>query len=230
MTERKCDRIMEGLIIDESGELTLDESFRGHLDQCSDCQELYQRVLAAKEEKAPDYVPAVMQRIRENCTYIVDGLIVDLEGELALDERYTGHLDECVLCRELYGRVEAAKKEKVPNYVPAVMKHIREMESGPSSVRWWESLKGRLAFSFATRRWTWASGLAAAAITVVLVLRFITLPSSDGNSVDGFTNIVNVAGPDALAGIGNADKDMSLKLDKLTSMRIQLLQMDSPGT
>ncbi|MFC1716392.1 hypothetical protein ACFL6S_22155 [Candidatus Poribacteria bacterium] len=230
MTEEKCDRIVEGLVVDESGELTLDESFRGHLDECSHCRELYNRVLAAKEEETPEYVPAVMQRIRENCTYIVDGLTVSSEGELVLNESYRAHLDECASCRELYDRVEAAKKEKVPNYVSAVMKRIRKMESEPSPVGWWGSLKDGLTFSFAARRWTWASGLAAAAIAVVLVLKFVPLPSSDGNSVDGFTNIVNVAGPNALANIGNADKDMNLKLDKVISKQTRLLYTDSQGT
>ena len=115
MTEEKCDRIMDGLIIDENGELALDQGSQGHLDQCSDCKELYNSLLAAKGEEVPDYVPAVMQRIRENCTYIVDGLIVNSAGELVLDESYKAHLSKCPACQDLYERMESAKKEKTPN-------------------------------------------------------------------------------------------------------------------
>lgn len=229
MTEEKCDRIMEGLIVDENGELALDESFQEHLDECSDCKELYDSVLAAKEEEVPDYVPAVMQKIRENCTYIVDGFIVDSEGELVLDESYKTHLSECSTCQELYGRVESAKKEKAPNYVPAVMKRIRKMESEPSSMGWWEGLKDGLAISFSVRRRAWASAglVAIAAVVVALALRFIPFPSPE---VDRIANMVSVSDTSVLTGIGGANKEMSLKLDELTSKRIQLLRMDSQGT
>ena len=65
MADEKCNRILEGLIVNDEGELVLDESFRGHLDDCSDCRETYERIMAAKNEDVPDYVPGAMQRIRQ---------------------------------------------------------------------------------------------------------------------------------------------------------------------
>lgn len=65
MNDKECSMIVDGLVVDDRGELVLSESYRKHLDECSQCLDIYRRINAAKTAEVPDYIPSVMQRIRD---------------------------------------------------------------------------------------------------------------------------------------------------------------------
>ncbi|MBD3183415.1 hypothetical protein GF312_14045 [Candidatus Poribacteria bacterium] len=65
MTGKDCNIILDGLIVNEDGELILDENFREHLNQCQNCRKVYENIQKAKSEEVPDFVSPVMQRIRD---------------------------------------------------------------------------------------------------------------------------------------------------------------------
>ena len=224
MASKECDRILDGLVVDDQGELVLDESFRHHLEECPRCREVYDSIQRAKAEEVPNYVPAVMQRISEECSEILEGLVVDAKGELVLDEGFRKHLDGCSRCREIYDRIEASKAEEVPDYVPAVMRRISKMEASPSSARWLERLKDFLDISLALRPRVLIPS--AAAIAIMLVLCFCLYVFPGRNQSDEYVNIVNIDRAESLAEFADMDERISIALDRYVDGQVELFQED----
>ena len=157
----------------------------------------------------------------KECDWILDGLMVDERGELILDESFREHLDECVSCREMYGRIESAKKEEAPDYVPAVMRRIRQMDTAPASVGWTERLRGFITIVFRQRVLIPA---AATIVIAVIALSFALhlFPVEDRMDEFAHTRV--------LAGIGDIDKRRSVAIDRVISNNIQFALSDSESS
>ena len=154
----------------------------------------------------------------KECDRILDGLMVEERGELVLDESFREHLDECVSCRAIYDRIESAKREAVPDYVPAVMRRNRQQDTGPASVGWARRLRGFITVVFRPRVLIPA---AATIVIAVIVLSFALhlFPVEDRMDEFAHTRV--------LAGIGDVDKRRSVAIDRVISNNIQFALLDS---
>jgi predicted anti-sigma-YlaC factor YlaD len=223
---RECNKILNGLIVDEHGELILDSSFRYHLDECPSCRAIHDRIQKAKTEEGGSYVSQVMQRLEESCLEILDGLIVDEKGELILEAHFQEHLNECSHCQEVYGQIQAAKLMEVPDYVPGAMQKIREMESPASHIGWLKNLTD----SFASIAAFGPRFLVPSAVVVILVaflvLNFGTDIFSGKSHLDEYVNVASADRSEALGKFVDTDKRLSMALERHLSDQIVLLQDD----
>lgn len=226
MIDRECRRILDGLIVDEQGELTLDGALRNHLDECPGCRVIYDRIQQAKAERVPHYVSRVMQRLEEECLQLLEGLVVDEKGELILEADYQRHLDECQHCRDVYERIQAAKLLEVPRYVPGVMREIRTMEMPTSARGWPKSLMGLFTFPGVFRPRVLLPSLATLILMVFLALNFGTRMFSGKSHSDEYVNLASVDRNEALGRFFDSDKRLSIALDRHLSDQIGLLQDD----
>jgi len=226
MTGKGCKKILDALMVNDQGELALDEAFRKHLDECPQCHEIYRNIQMARTEAVPDYVPGTMQRLREGCSAILERMVVDVEGEIVVEENFRDHLDSCPQCRKLYDRIEAARLEEVPNYVPEVMKKIRDMEMTPLSSTWLERVSSFLTVPVIFRPRVWVPSIAALTIAVLLIMTF-GLPLFPGRiHKDDYENLVGIDRSKALERFVDVDKQISDALDRYVSEQVELFQED----
>jgi len=157
----------------------------------------------------------------KECDRILDGLIVGERGELVLDESFREHLDECASCRAIYDRIESAKKGEVPDYVPAVMRRIRQMDTVPASVGWARRLRRLRGFITVVFRPRVLIPAAATIVIAVIVLSFALhlFPAEDRMDEFAHTRV--------LSGIGDIDKRRSVAIDRVISNNIQFALLDS---
>lgn len=151
------------------------------------------------------------------CNKIIDGLIVDDDGELVLDDSYRDHLDECALCREIYERIEATRTLEVPDYIPAVMKRIGDIEAERASVGWRDYIRD--LFSISIFRPHVLIPVAATAAIIIVILGFSNLLFPTRDEVD--MTIANIT-YDNIATVGNIDNQREAEINEEINKQIQL--------